>query len=110
MQSDNVGSRQGLQGAIAKDSSGPTYYFFPDVVSALGQSSRKLHLSEDGDPATASDKTEAAVNALNIDRVCYGLIKGPAGTVYQPLAVAGDASQSVTLQPVIGTEGGTRYA
>jgi hypothetical protein len=53
---DTVGSRLRLQGAIAR-APGPTYFFLPDVVSIHTSRSKQISVSDDGDPASASDRS-----------------------------------------------------
>ena len=98
---DTVGSRMKLQGAIAR-AAGPIYYHFPDVTSSLGPRSKQLTVSDDGDPVSASDRSETVFQALNIDSVIFDVLKTAAGSGVTPMTVGGTPSgPSVTLSPVI---------
>ena len=98
---DIANARERLRGAIGRNTAGPTFFLFPDVPSTLGATSKKLHVSEGGDPAAGSDRTEAQMGALNIDSVVYNLCMGDAaGSSAAGLTLAGDPSQAVTLRPI----------
>ena len=100
---DTVGSRTKLQGAIAR-APGPIYFHFPDVASMLTSRSGGLNVSDDGDPASASYRSETAFAALNIDSVIFDVLKTAAGSGALPMTVGGTPSgSSVTFSPAIGT-------
>ena len=100
---DTVGSRTKLQGAIAR-APGPIYFYFPDVASMLTSRSGGLNVSDDGNPASASYRSETAFAALNIDSVIFDVLKTAAGSGALPMTVGGTPSgSSVTFSPAIGT-------
>jgi hypothetical protein len=100
---DSVAARIRLQGAIAK-APGPIYYLIPDVASPLGGRSKQISISEDGDPASASDRSEASLATLNIDNVIYGILRTAGGSSEIQMTVGGVPTASpVSFSPIIGT-------
>ena len=98
-----MGSRARLQGSIAK-AAGPTYFLIPDVVSNHTSRSRQISISDDGNPASASDKTETAFQALNIDNVIYGILRTVGGSGELPMTVGGTpAGPAVSFSPIVGS-------
>ena len=98
-----MGSRARLQGSIAK-AAGPTYFLIPDVVSNHTSRSRQISISDDGNPASASDKTETALQALNIDNVIYGILRTVGGSGELPMTVGGTpAGPAVSFSPIVGS-------
>ena len=100
---DTVGSRARLQGSIAR-AAGPTYFLIPDVVSTYTSRSRQISVSDDGDPASASDRSETAFQALNIDNVIYGILRTVGGSGELPMTVGGTPSgPAVSFSPIVGS-------
>ena len=100
---DAVGSRIGLQGAIAR-APGPIYFLIPDVPSNHGARSKQISVSEDGDPDSASDRSEALFATLNIDNVIYGILQTAGGSSGIQMTVGGTPTGApVSLSPVVGT-------
>jgi hypothetical protein len=100
---DAVGSRVRLQGAIAR-APGPIYFLIPDVPSNHGARSKQISVSEDGDPDSASDRSEALFATLNIDNVIYGILQTAGGSSGIQMTVGGTPTGApVSLSPVVGT-------
>ena len=100
---DTVGSRTKLQGAIAR-APGPLYYLIPDVASVHTSRSKQISISEDGDPASASDRSETAFATLNIDTVMYGILRTAGGSAEIQMTVGGTPTgPPVSFSPIVGT-------
>ena len=100
-QNDMVGTRYRLQGAIVKESTTPRYFFVPDVTSALGPTSNKIPISENGDPNNVADKSPSNIVTMGLDKVCFNItLQESVATA--PLHLRGDPTQDeVTLTPVV---------
>jgi hypothetical protein len=100
---DTVGSRTKLQGAIAR-APGPLYYLIPDVASVHTSRSKQISISEDGDPASASDRSETAFATLNIDTVMYGILRTAGGSAEMQMTVGcSPTGAPVSFSPIVGT-------
>jgi hypothetical protein len=100
---DSVGSRLRLQGAIAR-APGPTYFLLPDVVSIHTSRSKQISVSDDGDPASASDRSEALFATLNVDNVIYNILRTAGGSNEMQMTVGGSPTGApVSFSPIVGT-------
>ena len=101
---DAVGARNRLRGAILQSSAGPTFFLVPDVASSRTAASKMLSVSEAGDAASATEKSEAQVNALAIDRYILDVLRVSGSSDAIQLTVGGlSDGAAVSIAPIIAS-------
>ena len=104
--SDPVSARKRLEGSIAKCLDG-TYLLVPPVTSGLTAASKKTPFSASGDIVDSVDRSEAAVAALSVTSVIYGIITDAAGSGARAaeLKTAGSPGLPIEVRTVVDPNG-----
>lgn len=101
-----VQSRERLAGSIVKLTGGTAFQAFDPATSTLSAQSKKLALSATGDLTVVKELNEAAVGALGIESVIYGILTtdSAAGSEAASLSAAGLPAEVRTVPATGGLQ------